>query len=751
MASAAKLSVQIEADIAALRTGLEETVRRVQSTEKTVKSAAGSMQKNFDTSLAGIHASYVKAAIGIGAAMATIGKAWQLANTAAAYEEQREQLNALASEYSTTASIIVSSIQEATSGQISKIDAMSVALTGMARGLKPEQLIALANAAEVLGDTVGKTATVAFQELTEGLITGRERGLMQYIGASGKLKDAIGDQAKGMSEAEKVTARYNIIIEEAARLNKSFGDSAISAADQMDAARAAINDASLSAGKAAATGFFALAGAFDWVAAGAMKATAALTRFSAMTITDPKVKKDMLDFADNLSGAAEELTGKAAKNFETITTLWADTVAETNKNAINSLKKGLAGATGGAAEPTAKPPGKVKSAAGDPEKDRLRAIEEAYRKQQDIYKQDYATYKAISDSKFNILQERTSRETNHIKATEDDKLAQISLTYDKERALKETQVASLQGQIPYLEKIKGSEDEIYAVKGNIALITEQISSLEQEYVDNVLANHKQGVKELEENYTRIADKVKVLSEGVQSQTISAMPLGSEVSGILGMMQTGKELENLMAEEQSAYQSHLDTIIGMDEAAKLKREELNKSHTTRMTALDRSQYANRLNIASNTFGMMANIAAQYYEASGRQSEAAFKAYQALQIAQTVVSTAAGIMQIWGDASAGPWYVKAGLSAMVAAMGAAQIATISSARPGSGSTTSAGVPAGSYPSPGTAATTPTATATTNERIEATPTIQIYVQGNIIDQDKFARELVPALRRAMGDGVR
>ena len=44
----------------------------------------------------------------------------------------------------------------------------------------------------------------------------------------------------------------------------------------------------------------------------------------------------------------------------------------------------------------------------------------------------------------------------------------------------------------------------------------------------------------------------------------------------------------------------------------------------------------------------------------------------------------------------------------------------------------------------------TASPTQETVSSPTVNVHIYGNVVDHDKFARELVPAITKAIGDGV-
>ena len=86
---------------------------------------------------------------------------------------------------------------------------------------------------------------------------------------------------------------------------------------------------------------------------------------------------------------------------------------------------------------------------------------------------------------------------------------------------------------------------------------------------------------------------------------------------------------------------------------------------------------KASIVSNTFGMMAGAGKAFYEASNKQSELAFKAYQAFSIAQAIVATYLAADKALSEV---PYPYNYVVMAATIAAGLANVATIASASPG-----------------------------------------------------------------------
>jgi hypothetical protein len=156
---------------------------------------------------------------------------------------------------------------------------------------------------------------------------------------------------------------------------------------------------------------------------------------------------------------------------------------------------------------------------------------------------------------------------------------------------------------------------------------------------------------------------------------------------------------------------------------------------------------RLQSAQNMTTSMLGIMSMLYNASGKQSQALFYLMKAAATAQAVINAWLAYTQALATPPGPPYTIP--LAKMALAMGlagAAAIAATAFMSPSSGAGTGGTATGGTAP---VVQTTETATATTEQKAETRPVeVKIYVQGNIIDQDKFARELIPSITKALGD---
>jgi hypothetical protein len=161
-------------------------------------------------------------------------------------------------------------------------------------------------------------------------------------------------------------------------------------------------------------------------------------------------------------------------------------------------------------------------------------------------------------------------------------------------------------------------------------------------------------------------------------------------------------------------------------------------------------AQKLSIARNAFGTMASFADAYYQATGKKHKAFFYVVKAMKMAETAIAgiemgikgaAALSWIPIIGPSLAQAWLVTS------AAMTAAALAAIASQSP-TGATSTAFTPGARV---GIAAAEEKVATREAEAAQPGGAINIYVYGNLVNHDEFAREVIPALMKAQMDGAK
>ncbi len=184
-------------------TGIGQAKNRLEEFEAKNKTIVDRIKTHWES----FRTNWLVVSASITAAIYAISKAWDLAKISAEKEERAGLLDNLAQKYHMTAQSIVASMRDASEGLVTNSNLMKIALAGLAKGLTPDQMIKLSEAAHLLGKTVGKDATTALEELSEALETGRAKGLKNYLGVL-DLEESFGKLASKMTEAQKAQAMY---------------------------------------------------------------------------------------------------------------------------------------------------------------------------------------------------------------------------------------------------------------------------------------------------------------------------------------------------------------------------------------------------------------------------------------------------------------------------------------------------------------------------------------------------------------
>ena len=291
--------------------------KTTESTFQKIKGDSGSLVDSVKKHWLGLTAAATAAGL-------VINRAWALADMAAQFQEQKASLNALASQYGTSANQIISSIQTVSKGLISMSDAVTITGSAMVKGLSPDQIINLAGAAETLSNVTGQKVSDAFRSMAESIALGRSRGIEAAVGMI-DLKDKYGDLVEKMSEAEKAQKMYAIVMERISGLQKTLGEGTDSTADKMERLTVQIADLKLQAGAFVIKGGLALYGILQGTASAALFLTSGIFGIiAALGALSDKLGLTSGGFAkwraeaDAALAASEELAKKGKDNLAAI-------------------------------------------------------------------------------------------------------------------------------------------------------------------------------------------------------------------------------------------------------------------------------------------------------------------------------------------------------------------------------------------------------------------------------------------------
>jgi len=297
-----------------------------------------------------------------------------------------------------------------------------------------------------------------------------------------------------------------------------------------------------------------------------------------------------------------------------------------------------------------------------------------------------------ADAEIAILQDKMEKELKIVGMTESDKATVRQIYGDKINKImekeNEAKIASLQRDLENARRLVEAEEEAMLAK------EEKINEFMDKERDTRLTAQQRELDELYEHYEAIWNLMDINDE----HRLESVRLYQERKAEIEAQYREQEIY-----DHSTFGSSLVSA----------QEIYDKSMAT--SAQDR-------------FGMIATFAQQAMKIGGEAGEKAFRLNQGIEIANTVVNTASGVMKAWAQLGAfgGP------MAALIAATGAAQIAAIASASPSgsSGSSTSSSSSSATVTTNYNELDGITATSTKEEAKEGTYTINIM--GDIMNED-------------------
>ena len=200
-------------------------------------------------------------------------------------------------------------------------------------------------------------------------------------------------------------------------------------------------------------------------------------------------------------------------------------------------------------------------------------------------------------------------------------------------------------RIKYLEKMS-KYYEMLGEKAKAATFANEASALELEnqgYSKEEIANMQFGEQRRKDNYNTLS---------------SAMGWNTGVSE--QMLTRFNAIDEYLNQEKARIEAHYGELSEMDAGYYEKKK-----------ALEEAEFKASLGNASTMFSGLGALAKQYYDLSDGQNKSAFRAYQAFQVAQTMISTYASAQEAYRQG--GP-YLGPVLSAMAIAQGLMNVAMI-----------------------------------------------------------------------------
>jgi hypothetical protein len=359
-------------------------------------------------------------------------------------------------------------------------------------------------------------------------------------------------------------------------------------------------------------------------------------------------------------------------------------------------------------------------------------IEEKLREITDTTSEEYKTYTELLTQ----LAEETKK-----------KLAEVGESFENEIT------KTLSDQVDFIQdKISNISVDIDVSDNKEAIAGEGLSAL---------GGGIKGIADFfnpKENNKELIDKYEKSINELQGKLTKEEELERNHSDILAQLQI--ERQNMLLELQRASTDEKRELLKAELA--INKDKLNKEyeqireHHNNVTNLQKDlegtqtkktaeEQKSKVKLWGAGFKTIGGLFKTFGTMMGMEGKKQFKVMQALKIGEAVVMGYYAAVAAWGQGMKdGGLPLAIAYTAASLIQTAGLIASIASARPGSSNqSSSAGA---SVPTPSVTPETPeTPVSETITRQD----INIHIYGNVVDQDKFARELIPSITKAISDG--
>jgi hypothetical protein len=296
----------------------------------------------------------------------------------------------------------------------------------------------------------------------------------------------------------------------------------------------------------------------------------------------------------------------------------------------------------------------------------------------------------------------------------------------------------------------GTSAQLLEILGKEAILEDQIAASKALEVNELSARRV-------EVEAKIADLMReqrdLLFEQQSARTQEAFGKigGSEFGQNLGVVSAINAGEDPYTKDFERWSALQDQKIMYLEEIGASEQQIKDAYREYDLQQEATAQAQKVAMTAATFGMLGSLANSLYTMQGQKGGAAFEMMKAFRIGETIMNTYSAAVGAF-NALAGIPIVGPALGAAAAAaaiaFGMMQVNAIRSMKPGGGASAAVAGSVGARSAPSIPAAPETAPAT--QETVSSPTVNVHIYGNVVDHDKFARELVPAITKAIGDGV-
>lgn len=667
--------------------------------------------KNMETETQGIVSKFKDHWIGITGAITgaiyAMKKAWDLAEMASQFQEQMTSLNALSSAYGITAKSLIASVKEASGGLISMADAAKVSAKSLLEGMNPEQLVQFTRIVKETTNVTGDSVANSFERISQAAAVGQERTLRQMgiivdlQGAYKKYAESIGTTAENLNEATRQQIGINAVLAQGSEIMQRLGNTNDSTNDKMERFMVMIKDLKLELGDLFIRAGAAMIGVFHAIDLGLVEIANGLIKPFAI------IEKGL------------NMIGVKSDYFKNLSTTLTETNKDLYKGMIDSFNVTIAKSD----ELVQAQKGIVAQAEQthviNPQIEKKR-IEDVTKMLQELHDRE-ALLGKTSDEKDLIALAQKQRDEIKILADAHASFAQMDDA---------TRIHTLESDALMAEQKKKNIEEQEKVN-------EQLYRREMELQNQAI--EIQG-KMYEDAWSKMMNISNMIG-GEAGRGIGQFNMG--MKGLFDIGTGRDQYSRQLAELQDFYGKKFELIV---EGGAIESE-INQANLEYQLAQQHIMQQQKLaTYASYTNAVMGLLTAMG-SFMGKHNKALFYMQQLAAIAITIVNTIAAAMAALAPPPLGLGPV-AGipLASAISAAGAMSVAAILA------QTVTGGGGGKSVPMPGGGYIYNDANRPRFEQADKqkSQTINIYVNGNIINNDEYARELVPSIVKAFSDNV-
>ena len=605
------------------------------NTEDSLKKTEANAERFF----AKIKKNWLAISASVFAAYQIINKGWNLAEQAAQYEQSRAAFASMASSMGADADKLYAELRAKSAELIDKKALIESANRAMSLGIPVEKLGALMEVARAKARDMGISTTQAFNDIATGVGRGSplildNLGLVMKVGAANEaLAKSLNKSVDALTEQEKKTAILNATLDAGQEALERYDMAVLTSKEKMEKLEATVKDLQLWLGQALIRGAAGAVGAFQAMAAGALKLYEWLMKLgqgyawlrSKMSFGEESarwkaVAEEFKRDAEAASGAAADLWGKAKDNFAAMVASQAEMANVMRKN--NK----------------------------DANDDIIKASEEAAEKRLELQKH-------LTDA----IKQMTLSEAEYKIWALNQEVAEMRKVAGENQAL-QNQISTYR-KLMLAEMVKDFE-AAYAQIGKTefdlarAAVEEQALAWQQAGADKIRVAEW------------VAAQVKEIYERENADNIRAMEEFNQKYSELGKSSFDVERMQL-AEQVEAWRK-----AGAD------KEALEKYTAAKITEINALESQARMESLRSLAGSMSATFKEISEMGGQYGREAFMMYKAFKIVEIAIATKDAAMKAYsamvGYPYVGPALAVAAAAAAVA-FGAAQAAAVANAQP------------------------------------------------------------------------